>query len=86
MYNRRVPGNASSLGYNQMVAIYLSPQAVITETEILTYDVYNLLGDVGGVLGLLLGYSLLSCFDACRKYAKEKKYQMEIPLWGDETV
>ena len=47
--------NASKRGYNHFLHLYLAPEAITTETEILAYDVYNFLGDVGGVMGLMLG-------------------------------
>ena len=63
-----------------MVALYLAPETIITETEIPAYDIYNFLGDIGGAMGLLLGYSFLSVFDACRKYWRKKEKRLQIPI------
>ena len=72
--------NASKRGYNHFLHLYLAPEAITTETEILAYDVYNFLGDVGGVMGLMLGYSFLSVYDWCRQYWRQKERQWQIPL------
>ncbi len=52
--------------------MFLSPKATSAETEVLAYDFYSLVGDVGGYLGLLLGVSLLTLFDILRDYVKSK--------------
>ena len=38
----------------------------------MAYDVYALLGDVGGALGLLLGYSIFSIYDAVKDFIQGK--------------
>jgi hypothetical protein len=48
--------------------LYISAAAIRTDSEKLVYDFYDLVGNIGGFLGLLLGWSLLSVYDS----AKEK--------------
>ncbi len=60
------------LNYLVQVFVFLSPKATSAETEVLAYDFYSLVGDVGGYLGLLLGVSLLTLFDILRDYVKSK--------------
>ena len=45
------------------------------ETEIYVYDFNDLIGDVGGILGLLLGASLMSGIDFLIECFKKKKAQ-----------
>ncbi len=45
---------------------YLAPDGVITEKEILVYDLDDLLGNIGGSLGLFLGASILSMYDTLK--------------------
>lgn len=47
--------------------IYKEPEIAI-ETEHLAYDIYDLIGDIGGYLGLLLGASLLTIWDICSNF------------------
>ena len=50
-------------------------QATPVETEIYIYDFNNLIGDVGGILGLLLGASLMSAIDFVINCVKKKRRQ-----------
>ena len=50
-------------------------QATPVETEIYVYDFNDLIGDVGGILGLLLGASLMSGIDFVINCVKKKKRQ-----------
>ncbi len=45
------------------IDIFLSPGGVTEDTEVLNYDGYDLVGNVGGFLGLFLGASFLSLYD-----------------------
>ncbi len=49
------------------VAFFLSPGGVMSNNEVLAYDEYDLVGNVGGFLGLFLGFSILSLFDDARR-------------------
>ncbi len=53
-------------GFNTVVWINLVPGAIMVETEVMAYDIYDLVGNVGGFLGLFLGASILSLFDGAR--------------------
>ncbi|XP_059083151.1 uncharacterized protein LOC131880512 [Tigriopus californicus] len=46
---------------------YKEPEIVV-ETENLAYDLNDLIGDIGGYLGLLLGASVLTIWDICSKF------------------
>ena len=48
-------------------AFYLAPGALMSNSEVLAYDFYDLVGNVGGFLGLFLGVSILALFDAGRR-------------------
>ena len=52
-------------------------QPVLHETEVESYDFYNFMGDVGGVFGLLLGWSLLSAYDGCKIWLRSRRNQWE---------
>ena len=45
------------------VDMFFAKSEVIQEREVLIYDFYDMVGDVGGYLGLLLGVSLLSIYE-----------------------
>ncbi len=45
------------------VYFYLATGGMTSRKEVLAYDFYDLLGNVGGFLGLFLGVSVLSLFD-----------------------
>ncbi len=49
--------------FNLWIWIFLAPGGLVLEKEILVYDFYDLIGNVGGFLGLFLGVSLLSIYD-----------------------
>ncbi len=49
---------------NFRVSFFLHPGGLISEREIITYDIDSLVGNVGGFLGLFLGASCLSIFDS----------------------
>ena len=53
-------------GFNTVVWINLVPGAIMVETEVMAYDIYDLVGNVDGFLGLFLGASILSLFDGAR--------------------
>ena len=44
----------------------------------MAYDAYNLLGDVGGALGLLLGYSILSMYDGVMRLKRRFEKAMNM--------
>ena len=60
--------------------IYLTSMADRIETENYIYDFYNMIGDVGGVLGLLLGASIMSLYDDLIKYVEKKRRRAELVL------
>jgi hypothetical protein len=45
------------------IQLELAHQDLRTLTEVLTYDWFSFMADVGGYVGLLLGYSFLSLFE-----------------------
>ncbi len=51
-------------------AFYLAPGAIMSNTEVLAYDFYDLVGNIGGFLGLFLGVSILALFDAGRRMGR----------------
>ncbi len=53
-------------GFAVQAWVHLSPKATEVRTEIVVYDFYSLIGDIGGVMGLLLGTSFLSLYDTFR--------------------
>ena len=50
------------------IPLSFSPMVHILETKV-TYGITSLLADMGGFLGLLLGYSILSVFDDVKIFA-----------------
>ena len=61
-------GTIADRNYTHKVLFYASPQGEEVRTETYIYDFYNLIGDIGGVLGLLLGASLLSVYDETKDF------------------
>ncbi len=47
----------------QTLALMLATGGLVTETEVTLFDGLDLVGNVGGYLGLLLGASVLSIYD-----------------------
>ncbi len=45
------------------IGIFLTTGGVTEHTEVLSYDGYDLVGNMGGFLGLFLGASILSVYD-----------------------
>ena len=62
--------------------VHLASKADLVETEVLVYDFYDLIGDIGGFLGLLLGASLMSLVDAVRKKLK-REYKKGVFVFGE---
>ncbi len=50
--------------YSLGLSIYLSPEGLKERTEVLQFDALDLVGNIGGFLGLLLGWSALSVLEA----------------------
>ena len=59
----RSSGDRQSSTHKLVLTLSPKSTAVRVETEELTYDLSNVLGDVGGALGLLLGASVVSAYD-----------------------
>ncbi len=59
--------------YDQFVHFYLGASGVLYEEEVLVFDFLDLVGNVGGFLGLLLGASLLSLFDKAKEIADKMR-------------
>ncbi len=47
----------------EVVFLFLSSGGVPYEEEVLVFDFFDLIGNIGGFLGLCLGASILSMFD-----------------------
>ena len=65
--------------YTQLMVLNLRPGGTPVETEVLVFDLFDLVGNVGGFLGLFLGASLLTLldeakelWDKCREKFKKK--------------
>ncbi len=58
-------------GMRQALTLYLAPGAIPVETEVQVFDFLDLVGNVGGFLGLLLGASILTIMDGLKE-ATEK--------------
>ena len=62
---------------HQSLVLYLAPGALPVETEVRVFDFLDLVGNVGGFLGLLLGASFLSLLDETKalfdKYFTKKR-------------
>ncbi len=48
------------IGFSLGVSLYLSPLGIKDNTEVLVFDTLEMIGNVGGYLGLLLGWSIMS--------------------------
>ena len=55
------------LGIDLMFVAYFSKAEFVMEDEVLLYDYNNLVADIGGFLGLLLGVSCLAVYDMMAK-------------------
>ncbi len=60
--------------FNLMAHFFVAPGGVLLEKELLVYDLYDLVGNVGGFLGLFLGASILSMYDGVKQNALRLKY------------
>ncbi len=47
-------------GFTLGINLYLSPLGIKDNTEVLVFDTLEMIGNVGGYLGLLLGWSIMS--------------------------
>ncbi len=45
------------------IRIFLDPDVIVIDHEVLAFDFYDLMGNIGGFLGLFLGVSILSIYD-----------------------
>ncbi len=62
--------------------IHLSPKATEVRTEIVVYDFYSLIGDIGGVMGLLLGTSFISLYDIVQEFLRVRLRRFTFPMGG----
>ncbi|TRY77461.1 hypothetical protein TCAL_16980 [Tigriopus californicus] len=63
-HNTIKAGNDGKNAVSFITFVYKEPELSI-ETENLAYDSLDLIGDIGGYLGLLLGVSILTVWDLC---------------------
>ncbi len=65
-FELKVPRKANDPSFN--LRIYMSPNGVFSKKEVLVFDALEMIGNIGGYLGMLLGWSILSFFTAgCQK-------------------
>lgn len=46
--------------FNMLTNLYLSPLGIKDNREVLVFDTLEMIGNIGGYLGLLLGWSAMS--------------------------
>ena len=72
LLKRLGPDEAQELiPFDTSLVLFLSPESVIHQTEVLAFDFYDLIGNIGGFLGLFLGASILSMWDIVTSRAKK---------------
>ncbi len=70
-FELKVPKQANDPDY--ILRIYLSPNGVLFKKEVLVFDALEMIGNIGGYLGMLLGWSVLSFFTAgCQRILSTK--------------
>ncbi len=52
------------------VALYLAPSGITMKREVLVFDALEMIGNIGGYLGLLLGWSAMSLVRLYFKHCK----------------
>jgi len=73
---------ASNFGggdFNLVIFMFAAKETILTRTEYLTYDLTSLAADIGGLAGMLLGTSLLSCYEYLERLAG--KWNQKISTW-----
>ena len=56
-------------GQNTMeISIFFSQPTITVETEVYLYDGISFFGEVGGYMGLYLGFSMLSIYEAAEDF------------------
>ncbi len=53
--------------HNNLIGLYLASGSIDHSKEVLVFDVMDLIGNVGGFLGLFLGASIMTVFDEAKK-------------------
>ena len=61
---------AKVIPFDTSLVLFLSPESIVHQTEVLSYDFYDLIGNIGGFLGLLMGASILSLWDVATNRIK----------------
>ncbi len=56
--------------HNQVLTLYLASGRLQTQKEVLVFDLLDLIGNVGGFLGLFLGASIMTMFDEGKMLAE----------------
>ena len=57
---------APEAAHNYLIGLYLASGSVDHAKEVLVFDLMDLIGNVGGFLGLFLGASIMSVFDEAK--------------------
>ncbi len=55
------------------LVLALKPNGITMKKEVLVFDALDMIGNIGGYLGLLLGWSILSLFNVVQKKISKRK-------------
>ncbi len=77
-------GNDSEVS-NLIVFMYISEATMEISEEFLVYDEESLLGDMGGMVGMLMGVSILTMYEAVYNFVKHIARKLPI-LTGKERM
>ena len=65
--------NPGRIGKNTMlISLFFSQPTITVETEVYLYDGISFFGEVGGYMGLYLGFSMLSIYEAAEDFVLAK--------------
>ena len=72
--NRFLGGGSETIYGNETteLTMWAANNYVLVETEELIYPLQSLVADIGGTLGLFLGFSVMSFWDVIEQFVKDK--------------